>query len=143
MSRHRKKPTEQGTLTYWRQQREGLVRTQKETDRARHTDVLKTAEGGTCQYTERNRPSETHSHTGDSRGRSLSGYGKKPTKRGSLTSWRRQMEGFIRTRKGTDLARGMGTHKLENAEGKPSRYIETMCGSSKMVILATAVWNVG
>ena len=42
---HRKKLTEQGTLTLWRRQREGLVRTQKETDQAKLTHFLDTAEG--------------------------------------------------------------------------------------------------
>src|SRR5947208_2050200 len=90
--------------------------TQKETNRARHTHVLETAEGGTCQDTERNRPSEVHSRTGDGRGRDLSGHTKKPTERGSLTSWRWQREGLVRTRKETD--RASHTHHLEMAEGR-------------------------
>ena len=63
LSAHRKKRTEQSTLTPWRQQREGLVMTQKETDRARRTHVLKMAEGGICQ-----------------------GHEKKPTKQDTLTN---------------------------------------------------------
>ena len=89
MSRHGKEPTERGTLTSWRQQREGLVRTRKEIDRSIGTHSLKTAEGGTRQDTERNRPSQ------------------------ALTSWRRQREGFVRTRKEIDRARP--THFLETA----------------------------
>ena len=100
-SGHGRKQTEQGTLTLCRRQMEGIIRTQKETDRARHTHflekaegetcqdternrrarhthVLKMAEGGTCQDTERNQPSEVHSQTGGSRGRDLSGHEKKP-----------------------------------------------------------------
>jgi len=53
MSGHERKATEQGTLTYWRWQREGLVRTRKESDQVRRTHKLETAEGGTCQDTER------------------------------------------------------------------------------------------
>jgi len=52
-SGHRKKAIEQGALTYWRQQREGPVRTRKESDQARHTHFLETAEGGTSQDKER------------------------------------------------------------------------------------------
>ena len=33
---------------------EGLVRIQRETDQPRRTHMLETAEGGTCQDTERN-----------------------------------------------------------------------------------------
>ena len=44
--------------------REGLVRTRKEIDRVRVTHFLETAEGGTCQDTERNRQSEGHSLPG-------------------------------------------------------------------------------
>ena len=114
LSGHGKKPTERGTITFWRRQREGLVRTWKETDRARPTHILETAEEGTCQDTERNRSSEGHSRPGDGRGRELSGYGKK-TERGPLTSWRWQREGLVRTRKETDRPRT--THILETAEG--------------------------
>jgi len=53
-SGHGKKLTEQVTLTSWRQQREGLVRTQKETNQARCTHFLETAEGGAYQDMERN-----------------------------------------------------------------------------------------
>ena len=71
MSGHRKKLAKRGKLTNWRRQREGLVRTRKEIDGARHTHLLETAEGGTCQNTdtERERASEAHSHPKDSRWR--------------------------------------------------------------------------
>ena len=71
-----KKSIEQGALTSWKRRREGAVRTRKETARARRTHFLETAEGGTYQDTERNRPSEAHSLSGDSRGKDLSGHGK-------------------------------------------------------------------
>ena len=60
LSGHEKKLTERGALTSWRRHREGLVRTQKEIARAKHTHLLETASGGTCQYTERNQPIEAH-----------------------------------------------------------------------------------
>jgi len=53
-SGHGNKVTKQGALTFWRQQREGQVRTWKETDQVRSTHSLKMAEGGTSQDTERN-----------------------------------------------------------------------------------------
>ena len=86
----------------WRRQREGLVRTHKETDRPRRTHALETAEGGTCQDTQGNRPTEAHSHPADGRGRDFSGHARKQTDRGALTSCRRQREGLVRTRKETD-----------------------------------------
>ena len=89
LSGHGKKSTE-WALTFWGQQREGLVRTQKETDQAKGTHKLETPEGGACQDTERNRLSG-HSLSGDSRGVKLSGQ------------------------KETDQAGG--THVLETAEG--------------------------
>ena len=67
---------------------EGFVRTQKETDQPRHTHRLEITDGGVCQNTERNQLTKAHSLSGDGRERSLSGHGKKPTKRGPLTSWR-------------------------------------------------------
>ena len=115
LSGHRKKSTERGALTTWRRQREGLVRRQKETDRLRLTHILETASRGTCQDTERNRSTEAHSPTGDGIGRDLSGYGKKPTERGALTSWRWEREGLVRTQKETDRPRR--THFLEMAPG--------------------------
>ena len=139
-----KKQTDLDALTSWRRQREGLVRTRKETGRPRRTHVLETAEGGTCQDTERSRPSEAGSHSRDGRGRDLSGDGKKPTdrsaltfwrrqreglvrtwketERGALTLWRRQREGLVRTRKETD--RAGRTHHLETIEGETCQETE-------------------
>ena len=115
LSGHRKKSTERGALTSWRRQREGLVKTQKETDRVMHTHQLEMVEGGTCQDTERNRPSEAHSLSGDGKRRSLSGHRKKLAKRGTLTLWRRQREGLVRIQK--EINRARHTYKLEMAEG--------------------------
>jgi len=46
-SGHRKKVTKQGALTNWRPQKEGQVRTWKESNQARGTYTLETTEGGT------------------------------------------------------------------------------------------------
>ena len=109
LSGHGKKSTDRGALTHWRRQREGFVRTRKETDRPRRTHILKTVEeglvktrkeidrprrthiletakGGTCQDTETNRPTEAHSLSGDGRRRDLSGHARKPTDRRALRS---------------------------------------------------------
>jgi len=96
-SGHRKKLTEQGALTNWRPQREGQIRTQKETDQARGTHRLEITERGTSQDMERNQPSEGHPLPGDSRRRDKSGHRNKPTKQGALTLWRQQREGQVRT----------------------------------------------
>jgi hypothetical protein len=72
--------------------RECVVRTQKETDRARCTHILEMAEGKTCQDTERNRPREVHSPPG---------------------GWQR--EGPVSTQNETDQVRH--TYFLETAEG--------------------------
>jgi hypothetical protein len=115
LSGHGKKSTEHGALTSWKRPREGLFRTQKETDSARGTHVLETSEGGTCQETEKNRQSEGHSLAKDSRGRNLSGHGKKYTEEGALTSWRQQRDGLVRTQKEIDQARC--TYLLETEGG--------------------------
>jgi len=85
-SGHRKKATEQGVLTHWRQHREGQVRTWKETDQARGTHFLETRERGTSQDTERNQPSKGHSLPGGGRGRDKSEHGKNVTEQGALTN---------------------------------------------------------
>jgi hypothetical protein len=105
-SEHRKNPTEQGTLTNWRGHREGQVRTWKESDQAMHTHFLERASGGASQDTERVRPREAHSRTGEGIGRDKSGHGKNPTKQGALTSWRGDQEGQVRTQKESHQARG-------------------------------------
>ena len=138
MSGHRKKSTEGRTLTLWRQQRERLVKTRNEIDRGKDTHSLGTAEGATCQDTERNRPREGHSQTGDGRGSDLSehgnkstegrtltrwrrqrgqlsDHGKKSTEGRTLTSWRQQRERLVRTR--NEIDRGKDTHSLKTAEG--------------------------
>jgi len=55
------KVTQQGVPTSLKPQREGLVRTWKESDRARHSHSLETTEGGICQDMEQtNRARCTH-----------------------------------------------------------------------------------
>ena len=72
-SRYGNKPTGRGALTNWRPHRQGQVKIRKETDRPRGTYSLEIASAGTSQDTERNRPSEGHSHPGDRIGRDKSG----------------------------------------------------------------------
>ena len=114
-----KKVTKQGTLTNWRWQREGQVRTRKENDQARHAHRLEMAEGGTSQGKKRKQPSKEHSQTGDGRGRDKSGHRNKVTKQGTLTNWRWEREGQVRTWKESNQARH--THQLEMAEGGTSQ----------------------
>ena len=92
-SGHGKKLTERCVLTLWRPHRKGQVRTRNETDRAMRTHQLETAQGGTSQDMERNRPSDAHSHSGDRTGRDKSGHGNKPTERCALTNWRPHRKG--------------------------------------------------
>ena len=72
LSGHRRIPNERGELTNWRRPGEGLVRIQNENDVAKYTNFLETAEGETCQDSERNRPSDVHLLPGDDRTRDLS-----------------------------------------------------------------------
>ena len=75
--------------------------------------------GGTSQNTQRIRPSEAHSQTGDGIGKDKSGHGKNHTERGTLTFWRRHREVQVRTQKESHGARG--THILETASAGASQ----------------------
>ena len=110
-------------LTSWRRQKEGLVRTRKEADRASGTHFLETAEGVAYQDNERSRPREWNSRPRDSRGSDLSGHGHKSAERRTLTTWRRQRERLVRTRKQIDQEKD--THLLETAEGATCQDTET------------------
>ena len=92
-SGHGEKPTNQETLTDWRQQRNGQVRTQKETDGARGTHLLETAEGWTSHDIGRNQWSQGYLLAGDHRGEDKSGHRKKLTEPEALTYWGPQKEG--------------------------------------------------
>ena len=120
LSGHRNRPSEAHSLP--RDGREGIIRTWKEADRPSPTHQLEMVEGGTCQDMERNRPTEAYSLSGDGRGRDLSGSRKKPADRGPLTSWRRQREKLVRTRKETE--RPKSTHQLETVEEGTCQYTE-------------------
>ena len=78
LSGHGKKTTERCSLTSWRRHRDGLVRTQKQPDRARRTHQLETESGD------------------------LSGHGNKLIERCILTIWRRHWGRLVRTRKQPD-----------------------------------------
>ena len=97
---HGKRSTEGRTLTPCRRQREGLVRTRKNTYQAKGTHFLETAKGGTSQDTERNRPSERHSLPEDGRGTCQGGETNRPSDGHSLPGDDR--EGLVRTWKKID-----------------------------------------
>ena len=116
LSGHGKKSTEQGTPTNWIQQREGPVRkrTQKESERARRTHTLEATDGGLVRT--RKGPTERNTHQLETiEGRDLSGHRKKLANRGTLTNWGRQREGLIRIQNETGQTRH--THQLKTAEG--------------------------
>ena len=123
LSGHGNKSTKRRTLTLWIRQRERLVRTRKQIVRGKNTHFLETADRATCQDMETNRPREGHSRSGDGRGSDLSGHVNKSTEGRTLTSWRRQRERLVRTRKQID--RGKDTHFLETAEGATGQDMET------------------
>ena len=62
-----KNMNEREVLTSWRQQREGQLMTWKESNKARDTHFLETADRGTSQDRERMQPREGYSPAGDSR----------------------------------------------------------------------------
>src|SRR6267142_1062820 len=99
-----------GALTNCRAHREGQVRTLKETEHARGTHSLSSAQGGSSQDTERNRACEGHSLSIERTGTVKSGHQKKPSARGALTNYRAQREDQVRTLTETEYARG--THSL-------------------------------
>jgi len=65
------------------------------------------------RYGKKSEQSEGHSRTGEPRAVHKSGHRKKTSKRGTLTNWRAQREGQVRTQK---EARIRGTHFLERVE---------------------------
>ena len=116
---------EREALTRWRVHREGIVRTWKGREIARGTHVLENAEGWTSQDMDRKRTNDGHSRpgehremdssdmerrragkghlpTGEHRGMDKFGHGKEARGRGPLTLWRTQMDGLIRTGKGSE-----------------------------------------
>ena len=91
LSGHRKKLSEQGTLTSWRRKRERLERARNKIDRAKRTHKLET-EGETCQNNERNPSSEAYSHPeGWERERHIKTW--KETNRSGRTYWLDKAEG--------------------------------------------------
>src|SRR6267142_2391385 len=118
-SGHGKNLTKQGALTNWRAQTDGQVRTQKESDRARGTHFLESADGRTSQDMERIQPSKGHSLPGEHRQTDKSGHGKNRTEQGALTDWRAQTDRQVRTREESNRARG--THRLESADRRTSQ----------------------
>ena len=140
-SGHGKKPTNRGTLTSWRRQREALG-----------------------QDMERNRLTEVHSHAGDGGVRDLSGRGMRPTNRGTLTNWRRHREGLgqdternrpteAHSHPGDGIGRGLSGHRRKSTEQQAwaltswrmqrEGQVGTWKESSKRVVMETSVKNVG
>jgi hypothetical protein len=95
-SGHRQKPSAQGALTLCRAQREDQVKLLKETERARGTHELLSAQGGSSQDTERNQAHEGHSQTVKCTG-----------------------DGQDKTLKESKYARG--THRLSSTQGGSSK----------------------
>ena len=118
MSGDGKNPSEQGALTNWRVRTDGhgrTSRTWKESERARGTHRLESADRRTCQDVERIRASKGHSPTGE-RGRTdVEKHGKNPSELGALTNWRAQTDGHVRTWKESERVRG--TCRLESTDG--------------------------
>jgi len=121
--------------------REGRVGTWKESEPARGTHVLKSAEEGPSQDNNRMRVCQGHSLPGECKGRDNSGRRKKASESGKLTNCRSRgrdesgqrkkranqehshpverggREGLVRTAKEREQARGTHWHGLESAEG--------------------------
>jgi len=91
-SGHEKKLSEQGEPTSWRAQREGQIRTRKQTGRARATHVL-VAERRQVRTRKQTEQHEGHLLPGEHRWRVKSGHGNKPSEQGALTNWKAKREG--------------------------------------------------
>src|SRR6267142_728739 len=115
---HEKDPREQWVTHF-------LVSTEKDTTqdiernrvRKRHSHPEEQRRG-TSQNMKRIQADVGHSLAGKHTGRDKSGHRKNLAKRGTLTSWRAQWEGQVRTWKESDQVRG--THFLKSAEARTS-----------------------
>src|SRR6266850_1457571 len=92
---HRRNPNKQGTLTNWRVQANRQVRTQKESEQARGTHFLKSADRWSSQDKEIIQASKGHSLPKEHRQMDKSGHGENLSKQGALTSWRMQTDGQV------------------------------------------------
>src|SRR6267142_1339333 len=101
---------------------DGQVRTWKESERARGTHSLESADGRTSQDMEGIRASKGHSRPGKHRRMDKSGHRRNTSERGALTNWRVQTDRQVRTRKESEQARG--THFLERADRRTSQDTE-------------------
>ena len=110
LSGHERNPTARDALTSWRRQKEGLVRSREETNRPRPTHKLETAEGGTCQDTERHQQTEAHSLPGDGRRRDFVRTHKKP-------DWLRCAHQLEMVEGGT--CQGTGRNRWTEAHSRP------------------------
>src|SRR5260221_2834359 len=106
--------SQSGKLATWKGERLVLVRIGKENKPARDTHTLERAEVGIGQNMESKQASKGHSQPGEGRGWDWSEHGKQTSQQGTLTSWRGQRLGLVRTWKANKPA--SDTHKLERAE---------------------------
>src|SRR5258708_8207652 len=109
-SKHGKQTSQQGTLTNWRGQRLGLVRTWKANKPARDTHTLERAEVGIGQNMESKQASNGHSHAGERRGWDWSEHGKQTSQQRTRTRWRAQRLGLVRTWKANKPTTHAHTH---------------------------------
>jgi len=138
------KANERGALTSWRVQMDGQVRTRKQSDQARGTDQLESADRRTSQDTETIQLSDGHSLPGERRWTSQDMETIQPSegthrlesadrqvrtwkqsnRARALTDWRARTDGQVRTRKQSDRAKG--THFLESTDGQTSQDMKTI-----------------
>jgi hypothetical protein len=116
-SGHQTRVNKRGALTPWPGQREGQIRTPKESERARDTHMLVSAEVQGSTMKQGIRESEGHSRSGEHKGRDKLGRQaeKKTRKQGPLTDWRTQRHGQVSIVKESE--RTTVTHKLESERG--------------------------
>src|SRR5260221_250352 len=100
-----------------------MVRRWKEKKPARDTHRLERAEVGIGQNMESKQASKGHSQAGEGRGWDWSEHGKQTNQQGTLTSWRGQRVGLVRTWKANKPARD--TDYLERAEGGIGKNMES------------------
>src|SRR5260221_5001202 len=96
-SENGKQTSQQGTLTYWRGQRLGLVRTWKANKLASDTHSLERVEVGIGQNMESKQASKGHSQTGEGRHWDWRAQESQIGQEGRFTWWRDQKKKLVRT----------------------------------------------
>src|SRR5258707_12828403 len=100
----------------------GLVQTWKLKKSARDTNKLERGGVGIGQNMESKQASKGHSQPGEGRGWDWPEHGKQTSQQGTLTSWRGQRLGLVRTWKANKPARD--THSVERGEVGVVRKLE-------------------